>query len=82
VRVRGAGAPLQAEVEMGGLFLVASQPADATAAARLAEIDCAALIFPYLRETIADLTRRAGLAPLHLPPINFVDFYQQKHPGE
>jgi preprotein translocase subunit SecB len=82
VRVRGEGAPLQVEVEMGGLFLVGSKPADAAVASRLAEIDCAALIFPYLRETIADLTRRAGLAPLHLPTINFVDFYQQKHPGE
>ena len=82
VLVRGEGAPLQAEVEMGGLFLVGSKPADAAVAARLAEIDCAALIFPFLRETIADLRRRAGLAPLHLPPINFVEFYQQKHPGE
>jgi preprotein translocase subunit SecB len=82
VWVRGEGAPLQAEVEMGGLFLVESKPADAAASARLAEIDCATLIFPYLRETLSDLSRRAGLAPLHLPPINFVALYQQKHPGE
>jgi preprotein translocase subunit SecB len=37
-----------------------------------AKINCPALMFPYLRETIADVTRRAGLPALHLPPINFV----------
>jgi|GEM_PF-412025 len=36
------------------------------------KINCPAMMFPYLRETIADLTRRAGFPPLHLPPIDFV----------
>jgi preprotein translocase subunit SecB len=39
---------------------------------QFAKINCPALMFPYLRETIADVTRRAGLPALHLPPINFV----------
>ena len=44
---------------------------------RIANINCAAIIFPYVRETIADLTRRAGLQPLHLPPFNFVAMYKE-----
>lgn len=35
-------------------------------------VNCPAIIFPYLRETVADVTRRAGFPPLHLPPVNFV----------
>jgi preprotein translocase subunit SecB len=36
-----------------------------------AKINCPAILFPYVRETLADLTRRAGFAPLHLPVMNF-----------
>ena len=80
--LQGESAPLSAEVELGGLFGVSQKPENTTDATKLAEINCAAILFPYLRETVADLTRRAGLAPLHLPPINFVEFYKQNHPGE
>ncbi len=31
-----------------------------------------AIIFPYLRETIASITTKAGLIPLILPPLSFV----------
>lgn len=80
IHLQGDGAPLNAEVEMGALFGVSAKPIDATEATKVAEINCAAIVFPYLRETLADLTRRAGLAPLHLPPVNFVEFYKSNHP--
>jgi preprotein translocase subunit SecB len=38
---------------------------------RIAKVNCAAIIFPYAREYIAEITRRAGLQPLNLPPFNF-----------
>lgn len=41
-------------------------------------INCAAIIFPYLREHLADLTRRSGLPAFHLPPINFVKVYESQ----
>lgn len=81
IHLKGENAPLNAEVEIGGIFGVNRKPDSTEEASKLAEINCAAIIFPYLRETVADLTRRAGLAPLHLPPINFVDLYKQNHPG-
>ena len=42
-------------------------------------INCAAIIFPYLREHLADLIRRSGLPPYHLPPINFVRLYKERY---
>lgn len=42
-------------------------------------INCAAIIFPYVREHLADLTRRSGLPPFHLPPVNFLKLYEQRN---
>ncbi|MHB8708580.1 MAG: protein-export chaperone SecB [Desulfuromonadales bacterium] len=80
--LQGEGAPLRAEIEVGGVFGVSRKPADVVEATKIAEINGAAIVFPYLRETVADLTRRSGLPPLHLPPINFVELYGQNHPAE
>ena len=41
-------------------------------------INCASLLYPFLRETIADITRRAGFPSLILPPVNFVQLYKNK----
>ena len=41
-------------------------------------INCSALLFPFLSETIADITRRAGFPPLILPPVNFVNLYKKR----
>ncbi|MFO7783266.1 MAG: protein-export chaperone SecB [Thermodesulfobacteriota bacterium] len=42
------------------------------------KINCPAILFPFLRECIADITRRADLEPLLLPAINFVELAKQK----
>jgi len=41
-------------------------------------IHCPTVLFPYVRETIADATARAGFPPVHLAPINFEALYQQQ----
>ena len=46
---------------------------------KIGTINCAAIIYPYLREHLADLTRRAGVPPFHLPPVNFVSLYRDKN---
>ena len=43
---------------------------------RVTRINCAAIIFPYIRESIADLTRRAGIPPFHVDPVNFIAMYE------
>jgi preprotein translocase subunit SecB len=40
-------------------------------------INCPAIVFPYIREQVADLTRRSGFPPLHLPPVNFVKMHKE-----
>jgi preprotein translocase subunit SecB len=41
-------------------------------------IHCPQVLFPYIRETIADAIVRAGFPPVHLDPINFEILYQQQ----
>ena len=41
-------------------------------------IHCPSVLFPYIRETLADAIMRAGFPPVHLDPINFEMLYQQQ----
>jgi len=69
--------PYRFEVESGGIFQFENVPEEKLLK-QLATINCPAIIFPYVRETIADLTRRAGFPPLHLNPINFIQLAKEK----
>lgn len=77
--ISGSNAPFTLDAEMGGVFRLHKEIKDAKQIEYIAEISCAAIIFPFLRETIADITRRAGFAPLLLPPVNFVELYHQEN---
>ena len=41
-------------------------------------INCPTVLFPYVRETLADAVTRAGFPPVHLAPINFESLYAQQ----
>ncbi|HXX81012.1 MAG TPA: protein-export chaperone SecB [Thermodesulfovibrionales bacterium] len=45
---------------------------------KIVHVNCAAILFPYMREFIADLTRRAGVPPFNLAPVNLVKAYNDK----
>lgn len=45
-------------------------------------IACANILFPYARETIADLVARAGFPPIHLAPVNFEAMYAARKQAE
>lgn len=77
--ISGSNSPFTLDATMGGLFRFHSEITDAKQVEYIAEINCASIIFPFLRETVADITRRAGYAPLLLPPVNFVEIYQKEH---
>lgn len=47
-------------------------------AEQYAKINCPAILFPFLRECVADITRRAGFNPLILPSINFIELAKQQ----
>jgi preprotein translocase subunit SecB len=68
--------PFHFEVTLAGVF-VFSEPIQEEMRVQCASINCPTILFPYLRETLADLTRRAGFPPLHLQETNFADFGQR-----
>ncbi len=70
-------APFSFEIESESKFVIEGDP-NKKMIEQLSTMNCPAIIFPYLRETIADLTRRAGYPPLHLPSINFVELAQTR----
>ncbi|MHC1725763.1 MAG: protein-export chaperone SecB [Syntrophobacteraceae bacterium] len=67
--------PFSLLVDIGGIFSIDGQlsPDELD---RLRHINCNAILFPYLRETVSEITRRGGMAPLYLPIVNFVQLYR------
>lgn len=76
INVKAINAPFQAFLKSVGVFIFEELP-EYEAIEKLAHINCAAIMFPYLRETIADLSRRAGFPTLHLQPVNFARMYTE-----
>ncbi|SMC29771.1 preprotein translocase subunit SecB [Andreprevotia lacus DSM 23236] len=64
------------EVTQAGLFQIENVPE--AEMDPLLGIGVPSILFPYLRETISDLTTRAGFPPLLLQPINFEAIYLQQ----
>lgn len=71
IRQNNPKGPFTFEIIGEGLFKFDKKP-DTESLGKISSINCPAIMFPYLRETIADVTGRSGFAPLHLAPVNFV----------
>lgn len=69
--------PYYFEVESAALFQFDELPEEKILK-QFSVINCPAIMFPYIRETIADLTRRAGFQPLHLNPVNFIQLAKER----
>lgn len=72
VTVGENGDPFLLDIDYQGLFLL-NRRAKTKEIEPFARINCPAILFPFVRECIADITRRAGLNPLILPAINFIE---------
>lgn len=59
------------EVEYGAFFAFDGKP-DKKELERIGKINGPAILFPYVREFISDVTRRAGHDSVNLPAVNFV----------
>lgn len=78
------------EAEQAGIFQIRNVPEGEMSP--VLGIACPTILFPYVRETVADLVTRAGFPPIHLAPVNFEAMYaagqaqrqqqQQKQNGE
>ena len=63
------------ELVYAGLFRLTNIPENLLQPALF--IDCPAVLFPFLRRLVGDLTREGGFPPLYLDPIDFSALYQQ-----
>lgn len=43
-----------------------------------ANINAPAIIFPFIREHLSNVSMKAGIQPILLPPINFVELAKEK----
>ncbi|MFQ5563408.1 MAG: protein-export chaperone SecB [Parvularculaceae bacterium] len=64
------------ESAYAGLFLIENVPAEQLEAVML--VECPRLLFPFLRQIIADATRDGNFPPLMLEPIDFYGIYMQR----
>lgn len=78
------GTIYQLEVEYAGLFRLQNLPEQTMEPFLL--VNCPALLFPFLRRLLADITREGGFPPLLLDPIDFGALYarrlQEKQAGK
>ena len=72
-----------AEVHQAGIFLVKGV-ADETERKRVLVTDCLSILFPFARESVAELVQRGGFPQLLLQTIDFAALYdehQRKNPA-
>ncbi len=77
IRLSNPDAPFNFDVQGIAAFKFEQKPSQ-KAFETLAGINIPAIMYPYMREFIAELTMRGGHTPLHLPPVNFVAIAEQK----
>jgi len=64
------------EAAQAGIFTIKGVPAEQLQG--VLAVHCPTVLFPYVRETVADAVARAGFPPVHLAPINFEALYAQQ----
>ncbi|MEZ5773445.1 MAG: protein-export chaperone SecB [Hyphomicrobiaceae bacterium] len=72
-RANGGQTLYNVEIDYAGLFHIEHVPDDRLPP--LLMINCPALIYPFLRRLVCDLTREGGFPPLLLDPIDFAGLY-------
>jgi preprotein translocase subunit SecB len=82
INVCGEKLPFSLGIESRSVFAFSAMIEDIPSLKKVANINCAAIVYPYLRETAADIVRRAGLPQLNLPPVNFVELYRAQVESE
>ncbi len=70
--------PFIFDVAIMGIFNFQKIPLKKADLERIVDINCASIIFPYIRETISDLTRRSGIPPFNMNPVNFVTLHEKR----
>ncbi len=67
---------IMAQVTMAGIFECTENPE--LSIDTFGKVNAPAIIFPFIREHIASLSLKAGIVPIILPPVNFVQLAEEK----
>lgn len=76
VEIGEPGLPFEVGVNLIGVFLLSEIPAQPDLD-QIVHVNCASILFPFVREAIAELTRKGGIGPILLPPLNFVELHRE-----
>jgi len=68
------------EAAQAGIFVIQNVPE--TELEPIVAVACPNILFPFVRETIADCVSRAGFPLVLLAPVNFENLYRQKLESE
>lgn len=68
------------ESTYAGVFLLKNIPSEHMEAVMV--VECPRLLFPFLRQVIADATRNGNFPPLMLEPIDFMRIFEQRQQSE
>jgi preprotein translocase subunit SecB len=71
-----AGPLYKLDLDYAGMFKIENLPAQSMEPFLL--INAPALLFPFVRRLVADLTREGGFPPLMLDPIDFASLYMKR----
>lgn len=64
------------ELDYAGVFRLVNIPAEQVHP--IVMIECPRLLFPFVRQIVAEATRNGGFPPLYIDPIDFLALYQQR----
>ena len=64
------------EGKQAGIFEIRNLPKETLE--QVLFINCASIVYPYLRANIADIVLRSGFPPVHLVEINFEVYYRER----
>ncbi|MEL7239243.1 MAG: protein-export chaperone SecB [Planctomycetota bacterium] len=73
---RGADVAFVVETAYAGVFEIQNVPQDQLEPLML--VECPRLLFPFIRQIIADTTIAGNFPPIMLDPIDFFAIYQQR----
>jgi preprotein translocase subunit SecB len=70
-------APFSIHLEGVGLFELQQRFTEAEIETLIRD-HCTTVMFPYMREVIADISRRAGFPPLQIPQVDFSQVFKDQ----
>lgn len=78
IKIENSNTPFLLHVVLTGIFEIAKD-IETQELDKLVNINMAAILFPFLRQVVADITTKAGFAPLLLPPLIFSEEYKTQN---